>query len=54
MDRLRRLNDLEGIAIAKEFHDHELTREDPDEYLMWLCKRLIKLMEARHRQEDIA
>jgi hypothetical protein len=53
MDRqLKRMNDLEGLAIVKDFHDHELTQEDPDEFLMWLCKRLSKLIEARHRRFD--
>jgi hypothetical protein len=53
MDRqLKRMNDLEGLAIVKDFHDHELTQEDPDEFLMWLCKRLSKLIEARHKRED--
>jgi hypothetical protein len=53
MDRtLKRLNEREGMEIVKEIHDCELTREDPDEYLMWLCKRLSKLVEARHKRED--
>jgi hypothetical protein len=53
MDRqLKRMNEVEGMAIVKEFHDHELTQEDPDEYLMWLCARLSRLIEARHKLED--
>lgn len=49
--QLKRLNELECISIVKEFHDSELSKDDPDEFLMWLCMRLIRLIEARHKAD---
>lgn len=53
MDRaLKRLNEVEGMAIVKEFHDYEMQQEDPDGHFVMLCRWLVELVEARHKRED--
>ncbi len=43
---------MDAIAIVREFHDEELSKDYQDEYLIWLCRRYIKLVEQRHKRED--
>lgn len=49
---LKRRNDLEGLEILREFHDFELTKIEPDEELVGLCRKLIDLVTERHKRED--
>lgn len=52
MDRLKRANDLEGLAIVREFHDYELSQQEPDGHFLMLCRWLVELVEERHKRED--
>lgn len=52
MDRLKRRNEIDAMNIVREFHDYELVKMEPDEEFMGLCKRLIELVESRHKRED--
>lgn len=49
---LKRRNELDVLECVKWIHDDELSQCNPDNELMALCQRFVKLVEDRHRRED--
>jgi hypothetical protein len=52
VDRLKRANEVEGLAIVREFHDHELSQYEPDQKFLDDCRKLVEIVTERHAHED--